>query len=206
MDDAPLYLGPRMRAGLIWLFIIFSSAARAPLYGQERGTMTPQALPPLHITSATPAKEIFGRQTEPSADDAHVIGFYSKGCLAGAEALPLNGEAWQVMRLSRNRNWGHPALIAFIKRMARADRDEQIWSGFLVGDMAQPRGGPMITGHASHQIGLDADIWFTPMPAHRLTREERETMSATDLVRSDGRDINPSHFTPAHISLYRFTT
>jgi penicillin-insensitive murein DD-endopeptidase len=22
----------------------------------------------------------------------------------------------------------------------------------------------MITGHASHQVGLDADIWLTPMP------------------------------------------
>ena len=48
------------------------------------------------------------------------------------------------------------------------------WNGLLVGDMSQPRGGPMITGHASHQVGLDADIWFTPMPDHVLTREERE--------------------------------
>ena len=31
----------------------------------------------------------------------------------------------------------------------------------------------MITGHASHQLGLDADIWLTPMPAE-LTRRERE--------------------------------
>ena len=38
------------------------------------------------------------------------------------------------------------------------------WPGLLVGDMAQARGGPMLTGHASHQVGLDADIWLTPMP------------------------------------------
>ena len=58
------------------------------------------------------------------------------------------------------------------------------WPGLLVGDMAQPRGGPMITGHASHQIGLDADIWLTPMPEHLLTRQEREEMSATMVVRA----------------------
>jgi len=37
-----------------------------------------------------------------------VIGFYSKGCIAGAEQMPVNGETWQVMRLSRNRNWDIP--------------------------------------------------------------------------------------------------
>ena len=37
------------------------------------------------------------------------IGYYTHGCLAGGVALPINGPTWQVMRLSRNRNWGHPA-------------------------------------------------------------------------------------------------
>ena len=86
-----------------------------------------------------------------------------RGCLAGAVALPINGATWQVMRLSRNRNWGHPKLIAFLERLA--DKAKKIgWNGLLVGDMSQPRGGPMLTGHTSHQVGLDADIWFTPMP------------------------------------------
>ena len=49
--------------------------------------------------------------------------------------------------------------------------------------MAQARGGPMLTGHTSHQLGLDADIWLTPMPDRELTRQEREEMSATDMVR-----------------------
>ena len=34
-------------------------------------------------------------------------------------ALPVDGETWQVMRLSRNRNWGHPAMIAFLERFSR---------------------------------------------------------------------------------------
>ena len=63
---------------------------------------------------------------------------------------------------------GRPRLIAFIERLALAAQADG-WHGLLVGDMAQPRGGPMRTGHASHQIGLDVDIWLTPMPEPRLT-------------------------------------
>ena len=50
----------------------------------------------------------------------------------------------------------------------------------------------MLTGHASHQIGLDADIWLTPMPNRRLSRAEREEMSATNMVRDDWLDIDPA--------------
>ena len=57
-------------------------------------------------------------------------------------------------------------------------RREGVWPGFLVGDISQPRGGPMFTGHASHQIGLDADVWLTPMPDRTLSRAERESMPA----------------------------
>ena len=31
------------------------------------------------------------------------------------------------------------------------------WQGLYIGDISQPRGGPMTSGHSSHQIGLDAD-------------------------------------------------
>jgi penicillin-insensitive murein endopeptidase len=73
----------------------------------------------------------------------------------------------------------------------------------LVGDMSQPRGGPMFTGHASHQVGLDADIWLTPMPARQLSRNEREEMSAVMMVRDDRLDIDPSVWTPNHLTVIR---
>ena len=101
------------------------------------------------------------------------IGYYWRGCLAGAKALPVDGESWQVVRLSRNRMWGNPAMIAFLERFSRKAKAEGVWNGILVGDISQPRGGPMLTGHASHQVGLDADVWLTPMPDRTLTREER---------------------------------
>jgi penicillin-insensitive murein endopeptidase len=107
------------------------------------------------------------------------------------------------MRLSRNRMWGHPNLIRLVERIARAAPREAGWNGLLVGDISQPRGGPMLTGHASHQIGLDADIWLTPMPNRRLSRDERENMSAINLARSDWMDVNPEVYSKAHLAIVR---
>jgi penicillin-insensitive murein DD-endopeptidase len=167
---------------------------------QDKGTLDPKPLPPLAHPDdpKIPAKELFGRRMAPANLEARSIGFYAHGCLAGARALPVDGEAWQVMRLSRNRNWGHPALIAFLERFAKKIPKVNGWPGILVGDLSQPRGGPMLTGHASHQVGLDADIWLTPMPDRKLSREEREEMSATNVVREDGLDVNKD-WTPKHM-------
>jgi penicillin-insensitive murein DD-endopeptidase len=174
-------------------------------YAQTPGTLDPKPLPPLANPGdpRIPAKELFGRKTEAAPLSARSIGSYARGCLAGAKALPVDGETWQVMRLSRNRNWGHPRLIALLERVSKRVPEVNGWPGLLVGDLAQARGGPMLTGHASHQIGLDADVWLTPMPDRRLTRGEREGMSATDMVRSDRLDIDPATWTPAHTALLR---
>jgi len=143
---------------------------------------------------STPVKELYARKTKPVPFAARSIGFYSHGCLAGAVALPIDGSTWQVMRLSRNRNWGHPQLIDFLERLA-GQAKKIGWNGLLVGDLSQPRGGPMLSGHTSHQVGLDADIWLTPMPDRTLSREEREFMSAVNMVREDRRDIDPEVWT-----------
>ena len=102
------------------------------------------------------------------------IGYYPRGCLQGGVELPATGPTWQVMRLSRNRNWGHPELVKFLERFAPLAAEATGWKGILIGDMAQPRGGPLPFGHKSHQIGLDVDIWFMPMPDRVLSKEERE--------------------------------
>ena len=150
-----------------------------------------------------PAKELFGRKAEPAPLAARAIGFYAKGCLAGAVALPVDGKTWQVMRLSRNRNWGHPSLIQFLERFSAKVPQVAGWLGILVGDLSQPRGGPMLTGHASHQVGLDADIWLTPMPTHTFSRDEREQLAATMMVREDRRDIDPAAWTPGHLKVVK---
>jgi penicillin-insensitive murein DD-endopeptidase len=108
-----------------------------------------------------------------------------------------------VMRLSRNRNWAHPQMIELVERLSAKANRSAGWPGILVGDMSQPRGGPMLTGHASHQIGLDADVWLTPMPNRQLSRNEREEMSAVMMVRKDRLDIDPATWTPSHLPVIR---
>src|SRR6266851_9729069 len=170
-----------MNPRLILIPLLISAiAASATAPAQDKGSVNPKPLPPLANPNdpKVGAKELFARKLLPSTGPAHVIGSYVKGCIGGAEQMPLNGDNWQVMRLSRNRNWGHPDMIALIKRLAAKAHKDAGWPGILVGDIGQPRGGPALSGHASHQIGLDADIWLTPMPDHRLSREEREETSA----------------------------
>jgi len=164
-----------------------------------------KAVPPEQAAAKDkkPAKELFGRITSAAPMVARSIGFYSRGCLAGATALPVDGPTWQVMRLSRNRNWGHPDLIALLERLSAKAPQVANWPGILVGDLAQPRGGPMLTGHASHQLGLDADVWLTPMPSRTLSRGERETMSATMIVRPDRRDVDEKVWTPGHLQMIK---
>jgi penicillin-insensitive murein endopeptidase len=131
------------------------------------------------------------------------IGYYPRGCLAGGVELPINGPNWQVMRLSRNRNWGHPSLINFVEKFASLAAKATGWKGILVGDLAQPRGGPSPSDHSSHQTGLDVDIWFMPMPDRVLTKEERDTISASNLVSEDWKHLNPETWTPQHVAFIK---
>ena len=118
----------------------------------------------VQVTAAEPiAKRLFGAKKDGAALAPAVYGSYAKGCVAGAIKLEDNGPTWQAMRLSRNRHWAHPELIQTVKQLSR-DGKKVGWNGLLVGDLTQPRGGPMLSGHASHQAGLDADVWLTPMP------------------------------------------
>lgn len=150
----------------------------------------------------TPAKKLFGAAKLPTNLAARAIGGYAKGCLSGAKALPVNGPTWQVMRTSRNRNWAHPALLNLIEKLANDAKKDDGWNGLLVGDMSQPRGGPMLTGHASHQIGLDADVWFTPMPDHVLTDKERESLVPVDMVK-DRSTLNRDNWTESRAKLIK---
>ncbi len=151
---------------------------------------------------ALSAKQLFGTVKSPAPMAARAVGWYAKGCLAGGKPLAVDGPGWQVMRLSRNRNFGHPDLVALLERLARETTQNKEWPGLLVGDMSQPRGGPMTSGHASHQVGLDADIWLTPMPDHTLTRREREDMSAVSMLANAG-SVNPKVWGDGQVKLIK---
>ncbi len=148
------------------------------------------------------AKHLFSAVDAPTAGAAEPIGFYSRGCQAGAVELPETGPTWQAMRLSRNRNWGQPATVAFVQDLSRFAATLPGWRGLYVGDMSQPRGGPMISDHTSHQTGLDVDVWLRPADRLDLSVQEREDISSTDMQRAGGAWVNDA-WTPAQEALIR---
>ena len=155
----------------------------------------------LPAVAETPAKELFGAIGAPSDQRPQPLGSYARGCLAGAVQLPETGPNWQAMRLSRNRHWGHPSLISFIERLAQS-ATQVGWNGIYVGDMSQARGGPMLTGHRSHQIGLDVDVWLLPPASLDLSARQRENISSLNVRSGDQRTVN-SNWTPQHMAVIR---
>lgn len=128
---------------------------------------------------------LWERAKTPLPGKSEAIGSYSAGCLAGAEKLPVDGPGYSVMRLSRSRYYGHPNLIRYLENLSATTKKAGL-KNLLIGDLGRPRGGPMISGHASHQVGLDVDIWYR-LSDKRPTKKERETWSASNLVTKEGR-------------------
>lgn len=131
-----------------------------------------------------------------------VIGSYTNGCIDGAKALPLKGRGWRVIRAHRNRNWGHPDLIAFVKRLGTfaADSFER---PILVADIAQPRGGP-ITGHASHEIGLDADIRLLLLKPNEISKTYLRRPPNVSMLTAGRGKIDRDRWSSRQVKLIRF--
>jgi penicillin-insensitive murein endopeptidase len=158
-----------MTARLLALCLLAASALAAPALGQT-------------------AQSLFAARGAPSPHDPHPVGRHAQGCLAGGVQLPETGPTWQAMRLSRNHHWGHPETLAFIEDLSR-EAARLGWRGLYIGDIGQARGGP-VKGHASHQTGLDIDIWYTPATRLDLSRRDRERLSAIDVRAADQRSVN----------------
>ncbi len=157
------------------------------------------ALGSVPVVAAPLANQLFGAVDAPSQQDPMPVGAYARGCAAGLVELPETGPSWQAMRLSRNRNFGQPVMIDYIGDLSRAAQQVG-WAGLYVGDISQPRGGPMTSGHASHQIGLDVDIWMLPPRRLDLSRAEREKISSIPVRSADQRSVT-ENWTPAHAAL-----
>jgi len=136
--------------------------------------------------NATSLAEQWAKVTKPTANsgNAQSIGSYTAGCISGAVSLPNNGSGFQTMRLSRKRSFGHPDLKQFIEHLGQITSNQHL-GVLLIGDMGQPRGGPTLSGHRSHQTGLDVDIWFLlskHAENHILSVSDRETWSAPSVL------------------------
>src|SRR5262245_44838999 len=149
------------------------------------------------------ASALFSEKKLPTLGQAVAIGYYPSGCLQGGVELPTDGPTWQVMRVSRNRNWGHPELVNFLERFAPIAAKATGWHGILVGETAQPRAGRLPFGHKTHQLALAVDIWLMPMPDRALSKDERDKMSAITLRAANRKDVNRQNWRAADVAFIR---
>lgn len=147
---------------------------------------------PAPAMADTLANKLFGAAQAPSRQDAMPIGSYARGCAAGLMELPETGPTWQAMRLSRNRHYGQPVMVQFLVDLSQEAKALGWGKGLYIGDISQPRGGPMTSGHASHQIGLDADIWWLAPKRLNLSVKERENISSIPMRSADQLSVTKS--------------
>jgi penicillin-insensitive murein endopeptidase len=134
---------------------------------------------------------------------AQSIGSYNAGCISGAISVPINGTGYQVMRLSRNRLYGHPDLKHYIESLGKTAARQHLGS-LLIGDLGQPRGGPTLSGHRSHQSGLDVDIWFllsNEAATRLLTFSERENWNAPSVLAGQSDSIDFRQWSKANVKV-----
>lgn len=135
---------------------------------------------------------------EPISAQAQSIGGYSNGCIIGAKVLPKKGEGFESIRRFRNRYYGHPELIELIHWIGK----KNLTLGrapLLIGDLSQAAGGPMPYGHRSHQLGLDADVWFT----HQPEKKRHQDAYFPRLVDLKGERVDPKHWDDSVIPLLK---
>jgi penicillin-insensitive murein endopeptidase len=142
----------------------------------------------------------WAKVARPALGAARVHGFYNRGCVAGARSLRIDGRGFAVLRPQRNRYWGHPSLVSFVRDLAQ--RVARAGSVLLIADVGQPRGGP-VTGHASHQLGLDADIRLLMPPRTAITPDYRAKPPNFSMLTPDKKAIDRSRWSKRQIALIR---
>lgn len=146
------------------------------------------------------ARALWARIRAPSAGTSEAIGGYSAGCLIGGARLPAEGTGYQAVELQRRRNFGHPSAIDFVRRLGRRVARAGLGT-LLIGDLSQPRGGPC-WGHASHQIGLDIDVWLR-LDVPELPRAQRRNLDHPSMLDPETKRVDPARWTDAHAELVR---
>ena len=184
---------------LPFAFLVACEGAETP---QRPIAAVPQVAPSPSVSIAAPAAEQFAAVRTATRGPPQVFGSYTRGCIAGAEQLPLSNPHWQVLNPSRNRAWGHPALIRFVRTLADGIAADG-YRGLLIGDLGQPRGGPAPSDHNSHQVGLDADIWLTVMLSRQLSASELESYEPPSMVNFANLTIHDRLFGPAQVAMLK---
>ncbi|MBN7122934.1 penicillin-insensitive murein endopeptidase [Erwinia billingiae] len=162
---------------------------------------TLMALGALLISASSLAATPWQSIRQPISGTPQSIGQFANGCIVGAEQLPLDAPDYQVMRQDQRRYFGHPDLIMFIQRLSTQVHNLQLGE-VLIGDMGMAAGGRFSSGHASHQSGLDVDIWLQ-LPKSRWSSAMLLKPQPLDLVAADGKNVVARHWQPEIDSLIK---
>lgn len=141
-------------------------------------------------------------QPAPGFTEPRIVSGPGGGCIAGAVELPERGPGYQTIRASRSWFWGHPDTIAALETLGLRAQAAGLPTLYM-NDISRPHGGPMAGLHASHQLGLDADVWLDVSPKPELTPAARSAVEVASLVRADGRDVDPARWSDEHLTLLR---
>lgn len=133
----------------------------------------------------------------PTSGPTEIHGSYANGCFSGGITIPIKGTGYEQVRPSRNRHYGAPSIQKFVESLDLFGQQKQ--RVIILGDIAQPRGGPANFGHASHQTGLDIDIWLEDRNTH-LEGNLREKLNTPSVVNPGTGTIN-QHWQPFYREL-----
>jgi penicillin-insensitive murein endopeptidase len=155
------------------------------------------------LTPSVVFPSTWGEILDPAPGTPRVIGSYTAGCVQGAVPLPAEGQGYQVMRPQRRRYYGHPVLVGYLQELGTAANQKGLGM-LLIGDLGQPRGGPMPSGHRSHQSGLDVDIWFwLPNDGIALSVADRETIGAPSMLSMGRMTLDVQQWSPRQAEVLR---
>jgi penicillin-insensitive murein endopeptidase len=157
---------------------------------------------PLALAASVAAASPWSDETTPFPGPADSIGKPAAGCLAGAAQLPFDGTGYQVIRISRDRYFGNPQTVRFVEDLGREAKAAGL-NDFYVGDMSLPRGGPMPNGHASHETGIDVDIWDNLDPKPVLAPPDREDVPLPSMLTPNGNALDRAEFSARQVTLLR---
>jgi murein endopeptidase len=150
-------------------------------------------------TAPTPAQTAAAAYPVVQVPDVGSVagGATNAGWLVNGLQLPVQGPYWVTWDAVRHRapnradrRWGTDRLISFLVTVLRDYRiAHPAAQRILVGDLSRPFGGPFGSdfgglGHASHQNGLDADVYYP-----RTDRALRAPESPQDVDRALAQDL-----------------
>ena len=152
------------------LLCVLAVAAAATLLVTSRGD---DPSPPRATPAPTRTAEPTPRATATPLPPARAAGKPWRGRLIHGRMLPASGPGYitwdPILKRVPNRSWrrwGTGSLLRTVERVLAAyARRHPDAPPVLVGDLSRPRGGDFGPrfggiGHASHQNGLDADVYY----------------------------------------------